>query len=131
MRLHLSYDQLYIGKVYTNIVMASYDSENCQKLELEGFSRNDLRMNNSMVPKRQTNTTNQNHSFELVTQDWLNLYFRIIARDDSNILCSDSHTGRVYYHFNGNLLLIQANPFLLYKSLVHVNLFHLVASCQM
>ena len=99
MRLRLNYDQLNIGQDNTTIVVLPYNTTNCQKLELAGYSLFDLKEGYQMEP--QIRITTANEQFEIFTHDWFNLYFRITARNESNAICSDSHSEKIFYHFNG------------------------------
>ena len=82
--------------------MSNCDTERLFKLQ--GFAESDVTSGHFAAPEISYNTTSDNitiPSSDLTGSNGEALYFRIIAIDDNNTICSSQESIRTFYQFNG------------------------------
>ena len=79
---------------------------NCdtERFKLQGFTESDVINGHLTAPETSYTTMSDNiiiSSSDLTGSNGEALYFRIIAIDDENTICSSQESTRTFYQFNG------------------------------
>ena len=99
MALRINYIDFEIGDITTSISLKRYNRDSCTTFILEGYQLSYLEEYDLLEPQIYRSNTNNNFSIE--TEELIDLYFRVIAKDGDNMICSQPLAGNFFYHFNG------------------------------
>ena len=110
-RLELNYQQLEIGPVNTTVGWI-YSLPNCDTerfFKLQGFTESDVISGHFTAPEINYTTTSDCiniSSSDLTSSTGEIIYFRIVATDINNTVCSSQESVMTFYRFNGRPTII-------------------------